>query len=119
MRRLLVALLALCLAGGALAETRLRVFVGGSNQRPDLMRRLFDRYAADRPGLRIDIETGGATSDLQRQYLSTVLNARDDALDIFLIDIVNPAQFLSAGWLEPLEPHLGPADALLEPYLPT
>ena len=102
----------------ALAETRLRVFVGGSNQRPDLMRQLFDRYAADKPGLRIDIETGGATSDLQRQYLSTVLNARDDALDIFLIDIVNPAQFLNAGWLEPLEPYLGPADALLAPYLP-
>jgi hypothetical protein len=31
-------------AGGALAQTTLRVFSGGSNQRPDLMRKLFDQY---------------------------------------------------------------------------
>jgi multiple sugar transport system substrate-binding protein len=111
--------LALLLAGHpAHAETRLRVFLGGSNQRPDLMRELFKRYLADKPELRIDIETGGATSDLQRQYLSTVLNAKDNALDIFLIDIVNPAQYFNAGWLEPLDTHLGPPATVLAPYLP-
>lgn len=117
MRRLLALLLGISLCAAAAAEVRLRVFVGGSNQRPDLMRVLFDRYLADKPGLKIDIETGGATSDLQRQYLSTVLNARDDALDAFLIDIVNPAQYFQAGWLEPLDAHLGPAEPLLAPYL--
>ena len=118
MKRLLALVLGLLLSLSVAAETRLRVFVGGSNQRPDLMRILFDRYLDDKPGLRIDIETGGATSDLQRQYLSTVLNARDDALDAFLIDIVNPAQYFKAGWLEPLDAHLGPAETLLAPYLP-
>jgi multiple sugar transport system substrate-binding protein len=98
--------------------TPLRVFSGGANQRPDLMRKLFDQYQAKNPAVRIDIETGGATSELQRQYLSTVLNAKDSAIDIYMIDIVNPAQYFGAGWLEPLDGYIGkPADAL-KPYLP-
>ena len=85
----------------AYAQTTLRVFSGGANQRPDLMRKLFDQYQAANPGVKIEIETGGATSELQRQYLSTVLNAKDSAIDIYMIDIVNPAQYFGAGWLEP------------------
>ena len=106
-------------AGSAAAQTTLRVFSGGANQRPDLMRKLFDQYQAANPGVKIDIETGGATSELQRQYLSTVLNAKDSAIDIYMIDIVNPAQYFSAGWLEPLNAYLGnnPAD-VMKPYLP-
>ena len=50
----------------ALAQTTLRVFSGGANQRPDLMRKLFDQYQAANPGVKIEIETGGATSELQR-----------------------------------------------------
>ena len=100
------------------ADTRLRVFSGGQNQRPDLMRKLFDQYQAKNPGVTIEIETGGATSELQRQYLSTVLNAKDTAIDIYMIDIVNPAQYFSAGWLEPLDAYLGPAGETLKPYLP-
>ena len=109
---------ALVAAGSAAAQTTLRVFSGGQNQRPDLMRKLFDRYEAANPGVKVQIETGGATSELQRQYLSTVLNAKDSTIDIFLIDIVNPAQYFSAGWLEPLDAHLGAPAAVLKPYLP-
>jgi multiple sugar transport system substrate-binding protein len=114
----LAAGLALGTAGHAAAQTTLRVFSGGANQRPDLMRKLFDQYQAANPGVKIEIETGGATSELQRQYLSTVLNAKDAAIDIYMIDIVNPAQYFGAGWLEPLDAYVGkPADAM-KPYLP-
>lgn len=112
--------LALAVAGfatNALAQTQLRVFSGGQNQRPDLMRKLFDDYEARNPGVKIAIETGGATSELQRQYLSTVLNAKDSAIDIYMIDIVNPAQYFAAGWLEPLDKYVG-GPAALKPYLP-
>ena len=47
-------------------QTTLRVFSGGSNQRPDLMRKLFDEYQKAHPNVKVDIETGGATSELQR-----------------------------------------------------
>lgn len=103
---------------GAFADTKLRVFSGGSGQRPDLMRKLFDVYQQKNPGVTIDIETGGATSELQRQYLSTVLNAKDSAIDVYMIDIVNPAQYFGAGWLEPLDAYIGAPATVLKPYLP-
>jgi len=98
--------------------TTLRVFAGGANQRPDLMKKLFAEYAKTRPGLVIETESGGATSDLQRQYLSTVLNAKDPSIDIYLIDIVNPAQYFGAGWLEPLNAWVGEPATAMAPYLP-
>ncbi len=121
-QRSLTSLIALALgttlAAGAFAQqTSLRVFSGGQNQRPDLMRKLFDEYQKANPNVKIEIETGGATSELQRQYLSTVLNAKDSAIDIYLIDIVNPAQYMGAGWLEPLDAYVGGPNAM-KPYLP-
>jgi multiple sugar transport system substrate-binding protein len=107
-----------CSSAWAQGATTLRVFSGGSNQRPDLMRRLFDQYQRANPNVRIEIETGGATSELQRQYLSTVLNAKDPSIDVYLIDIVNPAQYFSAGWLEPLNAWFGDSAAAMRPYLP-
>ncbi|MBK9571719.1 MAG: extracellular solute-binding protein [Rhodoferax sp.] len=110
--------LGITLASSAFAQTTaLRVFSGGQNQRPDLMRKLFDEYQKANPNVKISIETGGATSELQRQYLSTVLNAKDSAIDVYLIDIVNPAQYMGAGWLEPLDSYVGGA-AAMKPYLP-
>jgi multiple sugar transport system substrate-binding protein len=82
------------------------------------MRKLFDQYQAKNPGVTIEIETGGATSELQRQYLSTVLNAKDSAIDIYMIDIVNPAQYAGAGWLEPLNAYVGAPAAAMKSYLP-
>ncbi|MBL8311592.1 MAG: ABC transporter substrate-binding protein [Burkholderiales bacterium] len=107
------------LATGVTSAQTLRVFSGGANQRPDLMRKLFDNYEKQNPGVKIEIETGGATSELQRQYLSTVLNAKDAAIDIYMIDIINPMQYARAGWLEPLNGYLGAeANTIMGTYLP-
>ena len=118
MRRWLVLCVFLLLCGPLAAQTTLRVFAGGSGQRPDLTRLLAADYMQRNPGVRVQIETGGATSDLQRQYLSTVLNARDPSIDIYLMDIVNPAQYHGAGWLEPLNTLIGEPRTILQPYLP-
>ena len=122
-KKLLCFLSAALLVGGlvtesAYAQTKLHAFAGGSGQRPDLMRKLFDQYQAKNPGVTIEMETGGATSELQRQYLSTVLNAKDSAIDVFLIDIVNPAQYAGAGWIEPLNAYLTDPATALKPFLP-
>jgi multiple sugar transport system substrate-binding protein len=113
-----LAAIALTVGAAAGAQTKLRVFSGGQQQRPDLMKRLFDEYTKRNPGVTVEIETGGATSELQRQYLSTILNAKDPAIDLYLIDIVNPAQYYGAGWLEPLNAWMGDAAAAMKPYLP-
>jgi multiple sugar transport system substrate-binding protein len=117
--KLAVVALASTMAAGAVwaQQTTLRVFVG-PNQRPDLQAKLFEQYNKANPGVKVEIETGGATSELQRQYLSTVLNAKDSAIDLFLIDIVNPAQYASKGWIEPLDKYIGGPAALRNDYLP-
>jgi multiple sugar transport system substrate-binding protein len=122
-RRTIVAALLLAIGLGlgishAQAQTTLRVFAGGAAQRPDLTKKLLALYMQRNPSVRVETEAGGATSDLQRQYLSTVLNAKDPAIDVYLIDVVNPAQYFGAGWLEPLDAYLGPATQALAPYLP-
>ncbi len=96
----------------------LRVYIGGQ-QRPDIMRNLFAQYMQANPGIKISLEPGGATSELSQKYLNMVLTARDSTLDIFLIDIIRPAQFAAAGWAEPLDAYFGEArEAELSRYLP-
>ena len=110
---------ALMVVTATVAAQNIRVFSGGASQRPDLMRKLFDEYEKKNPGSKIEMETGGATSEAQRQYLSTVLNAKDSAIDVYMIDIVNPMQYARAGWLEPLDSYLGAeAGSLMKNYLP-
>ncbi len=100
------------LAVGALAlsqvgaqSSTLRVFAG-STFRPDLLQPIFDRFEK-KTGTKVVLELGGATSELQGAYLSTVLGAKDPSLDVMLIDVIRPAQFQAQGWLEPLDKYFG------------
>ena len=117
---LAVAVLSLAALPPAFADTVLRVFAGGPQQRTDLTRKMFDEYEKSHPGVKITLESGGATSELQRQYLSTVLGAKDSSLDVLILDIINPAQYYAAGWIEPLNGYLGVNDAkgYMGKYLP-
>ncbi|MFO1149249.1 MAG: ABC transporter substrate-binding protein [Alsobacter sp.] len=109
--------LAAGLAGDALAQTTLRVFVGG-NARPDLVRKLLDGFEAQNPGVKAEVEVGGATSEQQSKYLNTVLTSKDSALDLFLVDIVRTTQNQAAGWTEPLDKYLGAdKDKVMGQYL--
>eukprot|EP01037_Dinobryon_pediforme_P001932 gene1934-1964_t len=99
------------------AETTLTVFVS-PQQRPDVMRLAFDRFEAANPGTKIAIQTGGTTSELQAAYLNTVMSAKDTTLDVFMLDIVRPAQFAAAEWTVPLNNAVGDTKALMKTYLP-
>lgn len=112
-----IALATCALAGSASAATTLTVFMG-SQQRPEVFQPLFERFQKQNPNIRIKIETGGATSEAQNQYLTTVLAARDSTLDIFLIDVVRTATFAAAGWAEPLDAYLPSKDTYLKAFLP-
>ena len=96
----------LIFSSSAIGEVHLRAFMGGQH-RPDVMRGILKEYMADNPGVTVSLEVGGATSELHQRYLSTVLTARDESIDAFLIDIIRPAQFAAAGWAEPLDKFLG------------
>lgn len=107
------------LASAATAPVELRLFAGGNTTRPDLLRTLLDDYEAKNPGVRIHISVGSATAELQRKYLTTLLNAQDSTYDVFILDITSPAQFAAAGWTEPLNYYLADeAEQLFSEYLP-
>jgi multiple sugar transport system substrate-binding protein len=113
-----VSVAAVLAASTAHAQTTLRIFTGGQ-QRPDVMRKILDVYQSKNPGVKVDVEVGGATSEQQQQYLNTVLAAKDSTLDVVLIDVIRPAQWAAAQWAEPLDSYLGAEkDAVMAKYLP-
>jgi multiple sugar transport system substrate-binding protein len=84
------------------------------------MRKILDIYEKRTPGVKVEIEVGGATSDQQQQYLTTVLASRDPSIDAILIDIIRPAQYAAAKWSDTLDkylPGVGKTN-LLKQYLP-
>lgn len=83
------------------ADTTLRMFVSSQGS-PSVHRKIADLYEQKNPGIKVEIELGGATSELQAQYLNTVLSSRDPSLDVLILDIIRPAQFSAAGWISPL-----------------
>ncbi len=111
---LATAVIGAALAANAAAETTLRIFTGGQ-QRPDVMRKIADEYQKRNPGVKVEVEVGGATSEAQQQYLSTVLSSKDSVLDVILIDVIRPAQWAAQGWAEPLDAYLGADKAKILP----
>jgi multiple sugar transport system substrate-binding protein len=110
----------LAIGAAQTGKTELRVFYG-STFRPDVIQPIFERFMKANPGIEVKSELGGATSELQGQYLTTVLGAKDASLDMMLIDVIRPAQYVANGWLEPLDKYLGGDDdrkAFLSGYVP-
>jgi multiple sugar transport system substrate-binding protein len=114
MRRSIGITLALALFGTlVLAQTELTVFIGGQ-QRPDVIGPLLEEFNAANPDIVATYEVGGATSDIQQQYLNTVLTSRSGDLDVFLIDVVRPATYAASGWAEPLNQFFESDEAMME-----
>jgi multiple sugar transport system substrate-binding protein len=99
----------------AYADTTLRMFVSSQGS-PAVHRKIADLYEQRNPGIKVEIELGGATSELQAQYLNTVLSSRDPSLDVLILDIIRPAQFSAAGWISPLG-DAAEAAPMLEDYI--
>ncbi len=104
-------------ASAAFAATELRVFVS-SQHRPEIWRKAFDMYEANNPDVKIIVETGGNTSELQAQYLNTVMSAKDSSLDVMILDVIRPAQFAAAGWTVPFNETIGDTSGFMGRYLP-
>ena len=112
-----VFVLALLFSLPAHAETTLNVYIS-SALRPEVMRQAFDQFEKANPGVKVTAQLGGATSDLQAQYLNTVLSAKDSSLDVLMLDIIRPAQFAATGWTLPLNKDVGNPATFLKQYLP-
>ena len=115
---ILVALFALL--SFTLAQTELVVFIG-SLEDPNLIQGLLDEFNAAHPDITARYEVGGNTSEVQQQYLNTVLTSKSGDIDVFLVDVVRPAQYAAAGWATPLNDFYASSDDMmtaLQDFLP-
>ncbi|MCZ8185431.1 MAG: extracellular solute-binding protein [Beijerinckiaceae bacterium] len=99
-------LVGLALMTPARAQTHLKVFAANF-PKIDVLRALANAYGQTRPGVTLEIETGGATLDSQQQALNALLGARDASVDLVLIDVLRLQQWTLGQWLEPLDPAFG------------
>lgn len=120
MKKLIMGFVFLMFALPVLAQTELVVFIG-SREDPVLMQSLLDAFNAANPGIQARFEVGGDTSELQQQYLNTVLTSKSGDIDVFLVDVVRPAQYAAAQWATPLNSYFASEEAMmkyLEDFLP-
>jgi|GEM_PF-198921 len=100
----------------AAPQTILRLFIGNA-QRLDVARLAVEGFLRANPGIGIEIEAGGATVEQQQQVLNAALASKDGSFDLFLIDVLRPAQWAAAQWIEPLDAYLAAdRDRILERY---
>lgn len=117
-RRLAVWLLALATAGlapalapDAPAAATVAVTLAQFKPRnPALEARILAEFERRNPGVTVVVKELPAASDTQHQQYVTWLAARDPSVDVYLIDVIWPAEFAAAGFLLPLDDRF-PAEA--------
>jgi len=82
--------------------TELR-FVTWRSEAPDVWRQGMADFERQNPGVTVVREIGPQSSTQLHDLLTQKLKNRDPRLDVFVIDVIWPAEFGSAGWTLPLD----------------
>ncbi len=99
----------------AQGERVVRLVTWKPNQ-PRVWRRVLARFERTHPGMTLRVETGPHSSTAFHDLLTQKLKNKSAGVDVFLMDVVWPAEFASAGWALPLDSRLPPAER--EKFLP-
>ena len=95
-------LLGACVSPVLAQATELR-FVTWKSEAPELWKQTAADFEWQNPGVKIVSEIGPQSSTQFHDLLSQKLRNRDTRLDVFIMDVVWPAEFASAGWALPLD----------------
>ena len=106
---LISVLVSLSVLGSAAAETQLR-FVAWKPQPPLLWTQIIAEFERRNPGAKVVTEMGPQSSTDLHDLVSQKLRNRDPNMDVFLMDVIWPAEFASAGWALPLDRWFSPAE---------
>jgi trehalose/maltose transport system substrate-binding protein len=85
-------------------QTELR-FVTWKSEAPEVWNRAIVDFERQHPGTRVVSEIGPQSSTQLHDLLTQKLRNRDTRLDVFVMDVIWPAEFASAGWALPLNPY--------------
>src|SRR5262249_954255 len=96
-------LLFLCYLGNSFAaETPLR-FVTWKSETAQMWDQPIADFEKQNPGLKIIREIGPQSSTQLHDLITQKLKNRDTEMDVFVMDVIWPAEFASAGWALPLD----------------
>lgn len=83
-------------------QTELR-FVTWKSEAPEVWQQAIADFERQNPGVKVVSEIGPQSSTQLHDLLTQKLRNRDTRLDVFVMDVVWPAEFASAGWALPLD----------------
>jgi multiple sugar transport system substrate-binding protein len=89
--------------------TELR-FVTWKSEAPEVWNRAIVDFERQNPGVKVVSEIGPQSSTQLHDLLTQKLRNRDARLDVFVMDVVWPAEFASAGWALPLDRYVARAE---------
>lgn len=102
----------LCLfphASARAAETALR-FVTWKTEIPQAWDQAISDFEKENPGVKIVREIGPQSSTQIHDLITQKLKNRDTEMDLFVMDVIWPGEFASAGWALPLDRFFPPAE---------
>ncbi|RMG70933.1 MAG: ABC transporter substrate-binding protein [Nitrospirae bacterium] len=70
---------------------------------PEVWDEIFRRFSEQHPEIKVVVEIGPHSSTAFHDLLTQKLKNRSEDVDVFLMDVVWPAEFASAGWAMPLD----------------
>jgi multiple sugar transport system substrate-binding protein len=101
----------LCGLSGAPAHAQIELrFVTWKSEAPEVWQQAIADFERHNPGVKVVSEIGPQSSTQLHDLLTQKLRNRDTRLDVFVMDVIWPAEFASAGWALPLDRYLGAAE---------
>lgn len=97
-------------AAAALAQANELRFVTWKSEAPEVWNRAIAAFEKHNPGVKVISEIGPQSSTQLHDLLTQKLRNRDARLDVFLMDVIWPAEFASAGWALPLDRYFPAAE---------
>jgi multiple sugar transport system substrate-binding protein len=92
------------------AQTTELRFVTWKSEAPQVWQQAIGDFERSNPGVKVVSEIGPQSSTQLHDLLTQKLRNRDTRLDVFVMDVIWPAEFASAGWALPLDRYLSTAE---------
>jgi trehalose/maltose transport system substrate-binding protein len=102
-------LLFVCAMPGLANAAELR-FVTWKSEAPEVWNQAIGDFERQNPGVKVVSEIGPQSSTQLHDLLTQKLRNRDTRLDVFVMDVIWPAEFASAGWALPLDRYFTPME---------
>jgi trehalose/maltose transport system substrate-binding protein len=101
--RVILAMVFSVCAGVVYAQTTELRFVTWRSEAPQVWNQGIADFERQNPGVKVISDIGPQSSTQLHDLLTQKLKNRDSHLDVFVMDVIWPAEFASAGWALPLD----------------